>query len=331
MRSRCRGSAELSAHRDGAKSAAWAGWAARQAGWWLLGVLISMVRLQSDAEGLDCGPPVRGETSRRGGTNVQLPPLVLLEPLTCEQASRVPLYIGPMRMLSPQGTARTASEMGSTCTAASVETGRGSVGPMRARKTKRMDRRLSHWRCVFCRHETPNDANVSKCGKCGGARSELGDADTSGREQARRAARSKDAHGRQLNALGVGTARVPRAAQGVFESSRRELLVREETQELELYTGAPSYLVKEDCMIAETLHRPVLTHHSRATLSQFGNSRTTTLNRGEGLARAPSHGVGRGFEVSPGPVTRPREVPDGGEGVQPQQEACPERHTSAGP
>ena len=42
---------------------------------------------------------------------------------------------------------------------------------------------------------------------------------------------------------------MPRAAQGVFESSRRELLVREETQELELYTGAPSYLVKEDCMI----------------------------------------------------------------------------------
>ena len=31
----------------------------------------------------------------------------------------------------------------------------GGVGPVRARKTKRMDRRLTHWQCTFCRHETP--------------------------------------------------------------------------------------------------------------------------------------------------------------------------------
>ena len=28
------------------------------------------------------------------------------------------------------------------------------VGPMRVRRTKRMDRRLSHWQCTFCRHAT---------------------------------------------------------------------------------------------------------------------------------------------------------------------------------
>ena len=30
----------------------------------------------------------------------------------------------------------------------------GGFGPLRARKTKRMERRLSHWQCTYCRHET---------------------------------------------------------------------------------------------------------------------------------------------------------------------------------
>jgi hypothetical protein len=47
----------------------------------------------------------------------------------------------------------------------------------------------------------------------------------------------------------VGTATVPRAAQGVFERARADTLVRWETQQLEAYTGAPSYLQKEECML----------------------------------------------------------------------------------
>eukprot|EP00964_Phaeocystis_antarctica_P075162 scaffold46347_cov68-Phaeocystis_antarctica.AAC.2 len=34
------------------------------------------------------------------------------------------------------------------------------------KKTKRMDRRLSHWRCTFCCHETALSEQVDVCGKC---------------------------------------------------------------------------------------------------------------------------------------------------------------------
>ena len=37
----------------------------------------------------------------------------------------------------------------------------GALGPMRARKTKRMDRRLTHWQCTFCRHETAVSEQVN--------------------------------------------------------------------------------------------------------------------------------------------------------------------------
>ena len=49
------------------------------------------------------------------------------------------------------------------------------AGPMRARRSKRMDRRLSHWQCTFCRHETPLSDQASACGRCGGVRRQLGD------------------------------------------------------------------------------------------------------------------------------------------------------------
>jgi len=39
----------------------------------------------------------------------------------------------------------------------------GALGPMRARKTKRMDRRLTHWQCTFCRHETAVSEQVNTC------------------------------------------------------------------------------------------------------------------------------------------------------------------------
>eukprot|EP00964_Phaeocystis_antarctica_P059570 scaffold35383_cov71-Phaeocystis_antarctica.AAC.2 len=42
--------------------------------------------------------------------------------------------------------------------------------PALFKKTKRMDRRLSHWQCTFCRHETALSEQVDVCGKCNGAR-----------------------------------------------------------------------------------------------------------------------------------------------------------------
>ena len=43
------------------------------------------------------------------------------------------------------------------------------------KRTKRMDRRLSHWQCTFCRHENPLSEQADVCGKCNGARQQLGD------------------------------------------------------------------------------------------------------------------------------------------------------------
>ena len=42
---------------------------------------------------------------------------------------------------------------------------RGDVGPTRANKTRRMDRRLTHWQCIYCRRETRNDARAMRCAR----------------------------------------------------------------------------------------------------------------------------------------------------------------------
>ena len=129
-----------------------------------------------------------------------------------------------------------------------------------------MDRRLTHWQCSYCRRETPNDSRSTKCGHCGEAKAQLRDANANGREAARRAQRAKEYQGRSLNALGVGTASVPRAAQGVFERTRADALVRWETEQLEQYTGAASYLRREDCVLGviESFYPPA-SHTQEAT------------------------------------------------------------------
>ena len=102
------------------------------------------------------------------------------------------------------------------------------------------------------RRETRNDARATRCWNCDGEKEQLRDADSEGREAARRGQRAKEYAGRSLNALGAGTSLVPRAAQGVFERARSEVLVHWETQQLEqytVYTGAASYLRKEECML----------------------------------------------------------------------------------
>ena len=39
----------------------------------------------------------------------------------------------------------------------------------RPRKTKRMDRRLTHWQCTFCRHEMLISEEAEQCSSCNGA------------------------------------------------------------------------------------------------------------------------------------------------------------------
>ena len=181
--------------------------------------------------------------------------VVMLQPLLA--AASVPLYAGPIQWMGQLAGPISGFVGGGTLPLPrAVGIGRpdgggrgGGVGPVRARKTKRMDRRLTHWQCSYCRRETPNDSRSTKCGHCGEAKAQLRDADANGREAARRAQRAKEYQGRSLNALGVGTASVPRAAQGVFERTRADALVRWETEQLEQYTGAASYLRREDCVL----------------------------------------------------------------------------------
>ena len=147
--------------------------------------------------------------------------VVMLQPLLA--AASVPLYAGPIQWMGQLAGPISGFVGGGTLPLSrAVGIGRpdgcgrgGGVGPVRARKTKRMDRRLTHWQCSYCRRETPNDSRSTKCGHCCEAKAQLRDADANGREAARRAQRAKKYQGRSLNALGVGTASVPRAAQGV--------------------------------------------------------------------------------------------------------------------
>ena len=224
----------------------------------------------NEEQELDELVPARLTCGHSSGTGRQV---VMLQPMTDELRTTIPMYTGPMHLISvttnvhgEQDHQRGASQ----ATAVGRQPGesmqlqqvamramgdgqspivQGSGGPMHARKSKRMQRRLTHWQCIYCRHETRNDAAASKCGKCGGDKAQLRDADSEARENARCGARAKEYKGRQLNGRAVGTQNVPRAAQGVFERARFEAMVQWEVDELEKYTGAQSYLEKEDCML----------------------------------------------------------------------------------
>lgn len=186
----------------------------------------------------------RHEEPQEDGGRAAQPPVVMAEPTPVQLVGRIGLYTGEVRRLDARLVERSPPVEASV-----VGVAGGAGGPMRARKSKRMERRLTHWQCVFCRHETPHSAGATACGACGGIKQQLGDADAAGREAARRRARSKEYVGRQLNALGVGTSGVPRAAQGVFEKARRDMLVRHEVEALEQFTGAASYVKEEDGML----------------------------------------------------------------------------------
>ena len=51
---------------------------------------------------------------------------------------------------------------------------RAEATPSVPRKTKRMDRRLTHWQCAFCRSETALSEESDRCRKCNGPREQLG-------------------------------------------------------------------------------------------------------------------------------------------------------------
>ena len=147
--------------------------------------------------------------------------------------------------------------------------GDGVVSRPSFKKSKRMDRRLSHWRCTFCCHETALSEQVDVCGNCNGARRQLGDSDAVARESARRLARSTEAYGRALNARGVGCETVPRVTLGIFEQARYEAMVAWEVNELERYAGAPSYLLKEEYNIG-IIESFFIVHRGAAVSCSFG-------------------------------------------------------------
>ena len=194
----------------------------------------------------------RLSTTSRG----TITPVAILQPLSAPVGDVV-MYTGPLQPIGWQlhgigrefGGGTQPADVAVEAGAITQDKRRVDVGPTRASKSRRMDRRLTHWQCIYCRRETRNDARATSCWNCGGEKEQLRDADSEGREAARRGQRAKEYAGRSLNALGAGTSLVPRAAQGVFERARVDVLVHWETQQLEQYTGAASYLRKEECML----------------------------------------------------------------------------------
>ena len=194
----------------------------------------------------------RLSTTSRG----TITPVVILQPLSAPVGDVV-MYTGPLQPIGWQlhgigrefGGGTQPADVAVEAGAITQDKRRVDVGPTRASKSRRMDRRLTHWQCIYCRRETRNDARATSCWNCGGEKEQLRDADSEGREAARRGQRAKEYAGRSLNALGAGTSLVPRAAQGVFERARVDVLVHWETQQLEQYTGAASYLRKEESML----------------------------------------------------------------------------------
>mmetsp|Transcript_44246 Transcript_44246/g.142205 ORF Transcript_44246/g.142205 Transcript_44246/m.142205 type:complete len:201 (-) Transcript_44246:325-927(-) len=151
-----------------------------------------------------------------------------------------------------------------------------------------------------CRRETRNDARATRCWNCDGEKEQLR-ADSEGREAARRGQRAKEYAGRSLNALGAGTSLVPRAAQGVFERARVDVLVHWETQQLEQYTGAASYLRKEESMLGVMESYYVV--HTGARVSVFDEEKRAHMT-GTDVARF-FNAIGRKAAVGvPGETTR---------------------------
>ena len=105
----------------------------------------------------------RLSTTSRG----TITPVVILQPLSAPVGDVV-MYTGPLQPMGqlhgigrefgvgtqplPACVVREAGEGAIT-----QDERRGDVGPTRANKTRRMDRRLTHWQCIYCRRETRND------------------------------------------------------------------------------------------------------------------------------------------------------------------------------
>ena len=196
------------------------GWAARSAK--LLAALLMSQRLMCDVDMGEEQQLRQLEGDAAGGPPTL--PESMAVPLTPGGASSARMYTGPIfartgsgwpPMLwhvqaSPAMLPRGDAMPVSVATPLTGSAGAGRIGnaavelsgaqktrpgPMRARRTKRMDRRLTHWACVFCRHENAN--NETSCTNCTGVRVQLGGADATAREDARRACRQRELQGRR--------------------------------------------------------------------------------------------------------------------------------------
>ena len=153
----------------------------------------------------------------RLSTRVAITPVAILQPLS-SPVGDVVMYVhravAADRLAAPrdrQGVRRRDTTCGCRCGGWRVtqDKRRVDIGPTRASKSRRMDRRLTHWQCIYCRRETRNEARATRCWSCDGEKEQLRDADSDGREAARRGQRAKEYAGRSLNALGVCTSLVP--------------------------------------------------------------------------------------------------------------------------
>ena len=105
----------------------------------------------------------RLSTTSRG----TITPVAILQPLSAPVGDVV-MYTGPLQPIGqlhgigrefgggtqpwPACVVREAGEGAIT-----QDERRGDVGPTRANKSRRMDRRLTHWQCIYCRRETRNE------------------------------------------------------------------------------------------------------------------------------------------------------------------------------
>ena len=113
----------------------------------------------------------RLSTTSRG----TITPVVILQPLSAPVGDVV-MYTGPLQPIGWQlhgigrefGGGTQPADVAVEAGAITQDKRRVDVGPTRASKSRRMDRRLTHWQCIYCRRETRNDARATSCWNCGG-------------------------------------------------------------------------------------------------------------------------------------------------------------------
>ena len=102
----------------------------------------------------------RLSTTSRG----TITPVAILQPLSAPVGDVV-MYTGPLQPIGWQlhgigrefGGGTQPADVAVEAGAITQDKRRVDVGPTRASKSRRMDRRLTHWQCIYCRRETRNE------------------------------------------------------------------------------------------------------------------------------------------------------------------------------